>query len=90
MPSGSKVPDVSQDAPAAPPGSPSGRQASHATRLRTAGLVPVAVWVPASRAADIHAEAVRLRVEAGLLLPAERDPAQLSLFPFQAGPGAMP
>ena len=74
---------------ALPPSPPRERQAGYSARLRTAGLAQVAVWVPASRAAHIHAEAARLRFEAGLLLlPAEHDTAQLSLFPVEAGPGA--
>ena len=73
---------------ALPPSPPRERQAGYSARLRTAGLAQVAVWVPGSRAAHIHAEAARLRFEAGLLLPAEHDSAQLSLFPVEADPGA--
>lgn len=89
MPYGSTWPDVGQDAPAGLAASSRDRQAGYTARLRTAGLAQIAVWVPASHAAHIHAEAVRLRLEAGLPLPAECDRAQLRL-PLDAPPGAAP
>lgn len=83
--------ELGQNAVAPHPTSSRGRQAGYTARLRTAGLAPVAVWVPVKHAARIHAEAARLRAEAGLLLPVERDdPAQPSLFPVEACPGATP
>jgi len=73
---------------ALPPTSPRDRQAGYSARLLAVGLAQVALWVPASRVAHVHAEATRLRFEAGLLLPAEYDQTQLSLFPLDAVPGA--
>ena len=57
------------------------RQAAYRTQREALGLVQVAVWVPSSRRADVHAEASRLRLEVGLLLPGEEVASQLSLFP---------
>lgn len=89
MPSGSTWPELDQHVPSGQPASPRDRQACYSARLRAAGLAQVAVWVPAGRAAHIHAEAARLRSEAGLLLPADCEPEQLSLSLVVAGPGAM-
>jgi hypothetical protein len=57
------------------------RQASYRARMLAAGLVQDAVWVPARRIAELHAEASRLRAVSGLPLPSEAEPGQLDLFP---------
>jgi len=86
-PSFSNRPELGSRAASGSPTLPRERQAGYSARLRIAGLAQVAVWVPVSQAAHIHAEAMRLRSEAGLLLPAEHDPAQLNLFPVETGAG---
>lgn len=70
-------------------GTPGGqRQTNYRSRRLASGLTQVNVWVPASRQAELCAEAMRLRLESGLVMSGEEDPAQLDLFAPVSAVGA--
>ena len=82
--------DVSRDATRTGARPASERQSAYRSRLVASGLTQINLWVPLDRKAELCAEALRLRREAGLALPRKTIPGQLDLFMPDDAFGAHP